>query len=104
MKALCIKSYFDEDDFNAYKEGELEPDKVKIIKKGEVYDVTENYSKEHFVPLENSFNEYRKFLHNSMIKEIENLIDDILKSSFPYPTIVKKLNELISKLKNKITF
>lgn len=50
VKAICIKSYQDEDDLNDYKSGKIEADQIKVYKVGEIgFVIEEYYSREHWL-------------------------------------------------------
>ena len=43
IKAICLKSYYDEDDYERYKSGEINLKQVEKFKEGKIYMVVEKY-------------------------------------------------------------
>ena len=43
VKAICLKSYYDEDDYERYKSGEINLNQVEKFEEGKIYMVVEGY-------------------------------------------------------------
>jgi len=52
FKAICIKSYIDEDDLREFERGEKELHDCKVYHKGTVYMVRAMYNKKYFKRIE----------------------------------------------------